>query len=45
MKVTVIPLVNGALRTIPKGLVRGLEDLEIKGQMETIETTAIFRLT
>ena len=29
MKVTVIPLVIGALGTIPKGLVRGLGELEI----------------
>ena len=30
MKVTVIPIVVGALGTIPKGLIKGLEDLEIK---------------
>ena len=36
MKMTVIPIVIGALRTIPKGLVKGLEDLEIRGQVETI---------
>ena len=30
MKVTVIIIVNGALGTITKGLVQGLEDLEIK---------------
>ena len=29
MKETVIPIVIGALGTIPKGLVRGLEELEI----------------
>ena len=29
MKVTVIPLVIGALGTIPSGLVKRLEDLEI----------------
>ena len=32
MKVKVIPIVIGALVTIPKGLVKGLEDLEIRGQ-------------
>ena len=43
MKVTVIPLVVGALRTIPKGLLKGLEYLKIGGQIETIHTTALFR--
>ena len=28
MKVTVMPIVIGALGTIPKGLAKGLEDLE-----------------
>ena len=40
LKVTVIPVVVGALGTIPKGLVHGLEDLEIRGKVETIQTTA-----
>ena len=31
----VIPIVIGALGTIPKGLVKGLEKLEIRGQMKT----------
>ena len=44
MKVTVIPVVVGVLGTIPKGLVKGLEDLEIRGQVETIQTTALLRL-
>ena len=35
MKVTIIPVVIGALGTIPKGLVEGLEDLEQYGQVET----------
>ena len=43
MKVTVIPIVIGALGTIPKGLVKGLEGLEIGGQAETIQTTALLR--
>ena len=29
MKVTVIPIVISALGTIPKGMIKGLEDLEI----------------
>ena len=41
MKVTVVPIVIGALGTVTKGLVKGLEDLEIRGQEETIQTTAL----
>ena len=38
MKVTVVPIVVGALGTVPKRLVKRLEDLEIE-QVETIQTT------
>ena len=31
MRVAVISIVNGALGRVPKGLERGLEDLEING--------------
>ena len=44
MKVTVIPFVVGALGTIPKGLLKELEVLEIRGQVENIQTTALLRL-
>ena len=40
MKKTIITVVIGALRTIPKGFVRGLEELDIGGWAETIQTTA-----
>ena len=40
MKRTKIPIVIGALGTVTKGLVQGLDDLEIRGQVETIQTTA-----
>ena len=43
MKVTVIPIIIDGLGKVIKGLVRGLEDLEIRGQMETIQTTALLR--
>ena len=43
MKVTIIPIVIGALGTVTEGLVQRLEDLEIKGRVETIQTTAILR--
>ena len=32
MKVTVIPIVIGAVGTVTKGLVKGLENLEIRDQ-------------
>ena len=43
MKVTVIPIVSGALETIPKKLQQGLEDLEIRGKVELIQTTTLLR--
>ena len=45
IKVMVIPIVVGTFGTIPKGLVKGLENLEIRGQVETIQTTALLRST
>ena len=45
MKVTVIPIVIGALGTIPKVMIKELEELEIGGQVDTIQTTASLRLT
>ena len=36
MKVTIIPIVIGALGTVNKGLLKGLEDLEVGGRVETI---------
>ena len=41
MKVTIIPIVIGVFGTVTKGLLKGLEDLEIGGQVETIQTTAL----
>ena len=38
MNLTMLPIVIGALTTIPKGLVKRLEELEI---VETIKTTAL----
>ena len=40
MKVTFIPIVNGTVGTVTKGLIKGLEDLEIR---VTIQTTALLR--
>ena len=41
MKVTIIPIVIGAFGTITKGLQKGLEDLEVGGRAETIQTTTL----
>ena len=38
---TVIPIVISALCTVTKGLVQGLEDLEIREWVETIQTIAL----
>ena len=43
MKVTIVPIVIGALGTITKGLLKNLEDLEVGGRLETIQTTALQR--
>ena len=43
MKVTIVPIVIGALGTITKGLLKGLEDLEVDGRVETIQMTALLR--
>ena len=43
MKVTIVPIVIGALGTITKGLLKDLEDLEVGGRVETIQTTALLR--
>ena len=36
MKVTIVPIVIGALGTVTKELLKGLEDLEAGGRVETI---------
>ena len=43
MKVTIVPIVIGALGTVTKGLLKGLEELEVGGQVQTIQTTALLR--
>ena len=43
MKVTVIPILIGALSTVTRGLEQGMKDLEQRGQVETIQTTALLR--
>ena len=43
MKVIIIPIVIGTFSTVTNGLLKGLEDLEVGGRVETIKTTALFR--
>ena len=43
MKVTIIPIVIGAFGTVTEGLLKRLEDLEITGPVETIQSTELLR--
>ena len=43
MQVTIILIVIGAFGTVTKGLLKGLEDLEVGRWVETIQTTALLR--
>ena len=44
VKVTIIPIVIGAFCTVSKGLLKGLEDLEVGCRVETIQTTALLKM-
>jgi len=43
MKYKVIPIVVGVLGTVPIKLEKRLEDLEIRGRIETIQNTALLQ--
>ena len=43
MQVTIIPIVIGVFGTVTKGLLKGLENLEVGGRVETNQTTALLR--
>ena len=43
VKVTIKPIVIGVFGTVTKGLIKELEDLEIRGRVETIQTTTLLR--
>ena len=43
MKLTIIPVVIAAFGKVTKGLLKRLEDLEIRGRVETIQTTTLLR--
>ena len=40
---TIIPIMIGAFGTVTKGLLKGLEDLEVGGRVDTIQTTALLK--
>ena len=40
---TIVPIVIGAFGTVTKGLLKGLEDLDVGGRVETIQMTALLR--
>ena len=43
VKLTFIPIVIGALGTVTERLLKGLEDLKIRGRVETIQNTTLLR--
>ena len=43
MQVTIIPIEIGAFGTVTKRLLKALEDLEVSGQVESIQTTTLLR--
>ena len=42
MEVTIMPIMIGAFGTVTKGFIKGLEDFEVGGRMETIQTTTLW---
>ena len=43
--VTIVPTAIGAFDTVTKGLLKGLEDLEVGEWVETIQTTTLLKTT
>ena len=43
MNVAIIPIVIGVFGTVTKELLKGLEDLEVSGPVETIQTTVLLK--
>ena len=43
MKMTIVPIVIGAFGRVTKGLLKGLNDLEVGGRVETIKSTALLK--
>ena len=38
---TVMPIIDGALGRVPKGLEKGLKESEIRGRINTIQSTVL----
>ena len=38
-----MPIVSGAFGTVTQGLLKGPEDLEVEGRVETIQSTTLLR--
>ena len=43
MMVTIVPIVIGAFSTVTERLLKGLEDFEVGGRVETIQTAALLK--
>ena len=43
MSVTIVTIVMGVFGTVTKGLLKGLEDVEVGGRVETIQTSTLLR--
>ena len=43
MKVTVVPIVIADFGTVIKGLLKGMEDLEVGGRVKAIQTNTLLR--
>ena len=40
---TIIPILMGAFGTVTKGLIKGLEGLEIRGRVDSMQTNTLLR--
>ena len=43
LRVTIVPIVISAFATVTKGLLKGQEDLEVGGRVETIKTSTLLK--
>ena len=43
MKMSIVPIVIGAFGTVTEGLLKDLEDLDVGGRVETIQTTVLLK--
>ena len=43
LRMAIIPIVIGAFETVTKGLLKGMEDMEVGRRVETIQTTTLLK--